>query len=162
MKKIVKQEVTTIKEVVTAVICDGCGKEHKNIHSPSDWHSFEGHYAVRYDDGERFEYHVCSASCYLEVLDKYCMEYGDEEFSEIDSFDADFAEKLLEFYHEKDKGEDEEAPVRFSEQHVKHMMQKAYIQGGTDRVFNGKDYWGIYEGGFDRINQIFNDLKNER
>lgn len=93
------KEVKEQKQVVVAVVCDNCGKEHKGSEIPDEWHSFSGHHNEWGNDSiDSYEnYMVCSPKCYKEKLTEAVSEFDGYDSAEIDDMTIQFAKSLVEF-----------------------------------------------------------------
>lgn len=87
------KEVKEQRQVVVAVVCDNCGKEHKGSKMPDEWHSFSGHDSI--DSYEN--YMVCSPKCYKEKLTEAVNEFDGYDSAEIDEMTIQFAKNLVDF-----------------------------------------------------------------
>jgi ssDNA-binding Zn-finger/Zn-ribbon topoisomerase 1 len=88
------KEVKEQRQVVVAVVCDNCGKEHKGSKMPDEWHSFSGHH----DSIDSYEnYMVCSPKCYKEKLKEAVNEFDGYDSAEIDEMTIQFAKNLVDF-----------------------------------------------------------------
>ena len=99
MYKKERKEVKEQRQVIVAVVCDNCGKEHKGSEQPDEWHSFSGHHNEWGNDSvDSCEYYqVCSPKCYVEKLTEVVKEFDGYRSAEIDDMTIDFAKSLVGF-----------------------------------------------------------------
>ena len=96
VEKIITKTVTN-KET-TGHQCDCCGKIHKGIAFPDDWHTFGTHHQDWGNDSiesHKF-YDVCSVGCYAKSLSVIIDEDGERYGFEVDEMICKFARRLLE------------------------------------------------------------------
>lgn len=95
------KEVKEQRQVVVAVVCDNCGKEHKGSEMPDEWHSFSGHHSQWGNDSiDSYEnYMVCSPKCYKEKLTEAVNEFDGYDSAEIDDMTIQFAKSLVGFFN---------------------------------------------------------------
>jgi hypothetical protein len=103
-----KKETREVKEqkvVIVAVVCDNCGKEHKESKAPDEWHSFSAHHNEWGNDSvdSYQEYMVCSAKCYKEKLTKVVNDFDGYDSAEIDNMTIRFAKSLVVFLNAQTK-----------------------------------------------------------
>jgi hypothetical protein len=93
------KEIKEQREVVVAVICDNCGKEHKGNEMPDDWHILTAcHDEWGNDSIDSYEkYMACSSECYIKLLNKIIIEYDSYPSTMINEMSIDFAKKLINF-----------------------------------------------------------------
>lgn len=93
------KEVKEQRQVIVAVICDNCGKEHKGSKMPKEWHSFYGsHHEWGNDSVDSVEdYMVCSPKCYKEKMTEAVNHFDGYDSAEIDGMAIQFAKNLVEF-----------------------------------------------------------------
>ena len=99
------KEVTQRKEVTIGYKCDSCGKIHNGSYKPDNWHSFSGSHGEWGNDSiDSFKYYmVCSAACYVSMLNVAIKEYDDYNSAQIDYFTIEFAKELQSFIKLKER-----------------------------------------------------------
>jgi hypothetical protein len=88
-----QKEVKVLKEVITGIKCDVCGKTHNCDTIPDEWHNISMHHNEwgndSVDSWETFD--VCSPKCYA-VKFKECVKCYEHNYDgEIDGFEIQFA-----------------------------------------------------------------------
>lgn len=101
------EKATVVERVVTATICDVCGKREEipqpttRSWHPEGWKSFSsGHLDWGNDSEDSWEdWDVCSPECYLRLLKRVVEDYGEQQCPtlHVDHFDYRFAKHLAQF-----------------------------------------------------------------
>jgi len=98
MIKKTQKEVKELKEIVTAYVCDVCGKEHPGSELSEEWHEFShSHGGWGNDSVDSYEsFQVCSVICYAKQIRESVEEVGGYADARIDEMSVPFAKAVSE------------------------------------------------------------------